>query len=713
MATPIRRILQAHPRVWIAVAVLLAVVVACGVTWRRWTSEGVQLARAHAEFARTHPGWSFPGRVYGHSGGERVLIGWLVGPEGEIREHLPLEDAPQHLIDAILAAEDREFRSHGGVNLKAALRSLIANLRGRSYAQGASTLSMQVVRGLNQQREKTLWRKLREAALAAGVDRSLGKDGVLGMYLDIPYLGQAGNLSVCGFAAASRYYFGKPAAELSLSEAATLAAMLPAPRRYSPQHEPALARERRDRILQAMHEEFGYDVRSALAEPVVSVAKPYWTERHPSVLSAVRAELESRFGKEAVFSHGLEVDTGIELRDQEETESLFAATVARYRSILSSRKDASLEAAGVAIDVETGLVRAMFAGTDATSTGFNRATQAHRQAGSAFKPLVYALAFESPPGARPRFTAASIEPNQPRDFKTPTGIWRPRNVAGHYTPTASLAYALAWSQNIATASLLEELGGPRRLIELASRLGVDTRQFPEELGIAFGQAEVTLVEMAQVTATVANGGHRVAPTALLRVRDGAGRELLGPPQAKREQVLSPEAAALTRELMRLVVEYGTGGAVRGAGGEPGYQGLVIGKTGTTDSEKDLWFIGATPRLAMVVWLGHDVPKRIGASASDLAAPLWGAWMRRLANPPHPRKFEWGPQLVFSGICTVTGKLASPGCKVIPAPFLPGTAPKKRCATEHPVTDEAEEAARESLWKRLERERTEAEAIPMP
>ena len=712
MATPIR-IVAGHPRTAIAVVLTLGAAVACALTWIRWTSEGAQLARAHAAFERTHPGWSFPGRVYGRSGDERVLIGWLLGPDGEIREHLPLEQAPRHLIDAIIAAEDRDFRSHGGVNLKAALRSLIANVRGGSYAQGGSTLSMQVVRSLTEQREKKLWRKLREAALAVGVERELGKDGVLGMYLDIPYLGQAGAMSVCGFEAASRFYFGKPAPQLSMSEAATLVAMLPAPGRFSPQHEPDLARERRDRILRAMHEEFGYDVGTSLAEPVVSVAKPYWSERHPSVLSAVRASLEERLDKDAVYSHGLEVDTGIELRQQEETENLFAATLARYRSIIGASKDSPLEAAGVAIDVHTGLVRAIFAGTDATPTGFNRATQARRQSGSAFKPLVYALAFESAAGTPPRFTAASIEPNEPRDFRTPTGIWRPRNVGGHYTPTASLAYALAWSQNVATASLLEELGGPRPLIALASRFGIDTRHFPEELGIAFGQAEVTLVEMAQVTAAIANGGYRVTASPLLRVRDGAGREILRPPTAQGEQVLSPEAAVLTRELMRLVVEYGTGGAVRGAGGEPGYPGLAIGKTGTTDAEKDLWFIGATPELATVVWLGHDTPKRIGASASDLAAPLWGAWMHRLANAPPLKKFEWGPPLVYSSICTVTGKLAGPSCKAIPAPFLPGTAPKKRCTVEHPATDEAESAARESLWKRLERERAETEAMPMP
>jgi penicillin-binding protein 1A len=562
---------------------------------------------------------------------------------------------------------------------------------------------MQVVRALSQRREKTLWRKLREVALAFGLERELGKDGVLAMYLDIPYLGQAGDLSVCGFAAASRFYFGKSAAELSLSEAATLAAILPAPARFSPRQDPALARERRDRLLRAMNELFGYDVTAALDDPVRSVARPYWTDRHPSTLSAVRAELERRFGKSSPYSHGLEVDTGIELHAQDETEKLFSATLARYESILGPSKEGPLEAAGVAIDVDTGLVRALFAGTDATSTGFNRATQARRQPGSSFKPLVYALAFDSQPGTRPRFTAASVEPNEPRDFKTPTGIWRPRNVGGLYTPTASLAYALSWSQNVATASLLERLGGPRPLIALASRLGVDTTRFPEELGIAFGQAEVTLVEMAQATAAIANGGYRVEATHLLHVRDGAGRVLLDAPPSKKKPVLNPQAAALTRELMRLVVEAGTGGAVRGAGGQPGYRGLAIGKTGTTDAEKDLWFMGATPRVAMVVWLGYDRPRRIGASASDLAAPLWGGWMRRLATPEHPSTFDWGPPLARASICTITGLLAGADCKALAAPFLEGTAPRKRCLGDHPLAEEGSEHARESLWERLEQD----------
>jgi penicillin-binding protein 1A len=174
-------------------------------------------------------------------------------------------------------------------------------------------------------------------------------------------------------------------------------------------------------------------------------------------------------------------------------------------------------------------------------------------------------------------------------------------------------------------------------------------------------------------------------------------------------VLSAEAAALTRELMRLVIDVGTGGAVRGARGEVGYVGPAIGKTGTTDEEKDLWFLGATPRYAAAVWLGYDRPKRIGASASDLAAPMWGWWIGRATkNDGAPPSFPEEPRIVRRAICTVTGKLAGPSCQAIPAPFVPGTEPRSQCAVAHPHpgTQDFPGGPRESLWKRLAREEEE-------
>ncbi len=738
----------------LAVAAIPASMVA-----REWAAEGVALADAHARHEVSHPGWSFPARIYTaptpltedpkrlvaeakargyvedckstdagefcaktgtvvpRSGDalEPVLLGWLIGPDAEIREHLPLADAPKHLLDAILAAEDRAYHEHHGVNLKAMARAVVANAQEGGYAQGGSTLTMQVVRNLAQRREKTVDRKLREMVLAYAIDEHLGKDGVLQMYLDAPYLGQRGSLSICGFQAAARHYFGKDATALTLAEAATLAAILPAPGKFAPDRFPDRAKERRDRVLRAMGELFGYDVTEALATPIATVEPEPLDERWPAYLSATRAYLEGALPPEVLYGAGLTVTVGLDVHAQEEAEKLFPAKTKYFESIVGKRGTGPLQAAAVLLDVQTGLVRAVYGGSDVTSTSFNRATQARRQAGSSFKPLVYALAFsQTGPDGKPKYTAAHTEPNAPRTFKTPQGDWRPRNVGGEYSETACLAQGLAWSQNIATASLLEEVGGPKALIPFAQKLGFDTSKYPEEMGLALGQGEVTPLEMAQFTAIVSNGGRKVTGSPVLRAVDAAGVERLGPPAAG-EQVLPAEAAALTRELMRLVIDVGTGGASRGAGGEGGYQGQALGKTGTTDSEKDLWFVGATPTLAMAVWLGYDVPAPLGAAASDLAAPLWGWWMNRVTKfQGDPPTFPEEPKLAKRWVCTVTGKISGATCKGISAPFLPNTAPKEGCPIEHPpppepVEGEEPKPGHESLWKRMAREKAEKEA----
>lgn len=783
LSRPRRRVLR-----WllaIALVGLAAVAVLAAAVWptaKTWQREGIVLAEAHRRYTVAHPGWSFPARVVTtpllasapavarvaearargflerceqkprpfvgppapgrpeppgwycaktgevvpsrSDGFEPLTLGWLIGPEGEIREHLPLEAAPKHLIDAIIAAEDRGFRSHYGVNPVAVLRAAFADTSDGGYVQGASTLSMQIARAFTQRREKTLLRKLREIVIATGIDRHLGKDGVLQAYLDAPYLGQRGGLSICGFQAAARHYYGKDARELDLSEAATLAAILPAPGKFAPDRFPERAKERRDRVLAVMGASLGYDVKSAIAAPIKVVPPAGAQERFPAYLSAVRAWLEARLPPETLYGSGLVVTASIDLAMQAETERLFDQKLDYYQSLIARPGMPPLQAAAVLLDVETGRVRAIYGGRDADATSFNRATQARRQGGSAFKPVVYALAMAQEPGAdgRPPFTAGSTEPNAPRLFKTAHGDWRPRNIGGEYSPNAALAHGLAWSQNIATASLLEHLGGPRPLIDFAARLGFDTSHFPEEMGLALGQGEVTPLEMARFAALIANGGLRVEGRPVLRAVDAAGIERI-PQPGPGTRVLSAEAAALTRELMRLVIDVGTGGTVRGAGGEAGYPGTAMGKTGTTDGEKDLWFVGATPRYAASVWLGYDRPAGLSYSASDLAAPLWGWWLRRMtAADGAPPAFSTEPKLVRRWICSASGKIAGASCRGINAPFVPGTEPKARCPEDHPPLEvpdghraaataaaEGTTPAYESLWKKLARQKDEQAA----
>lgn len=758
----LRRLLAWTVAVFVLGAVLVAIPAAAA--WTRWSAEGVALAEQHRSYEVAHPGWSFPARVltspvpldlpakrlvaeakargylvgcpepgpgeYCEKSGrvtpregtelEPIVLGWLVGPDGELREHLPIERAPKHLVDAILATEDREFHEHTGVNWGAMARAALRNAQEGGYAQGGSTLTMQVVRNLAQRREKTAARKLREMALALALDEHLGKEGVLQMYLDAPYLGQRGSLSICGFQAAAWHYFGKDAGDLTLAESATLAGILPAPGRFAPDRYPDRARERRDLVLRAMAEFFDYDVTAALSEPVRTVPPAPLPERYPAYLSATRAWLEQNLSPTVVYGAGLTVTVGLDVYAQEQADELFPAKTAYFETLVGKKRaDAHLQAAAVLLDTDTGLIRAIWGGSDVTAISFNRATQARRQPGSSFKPLVYALAFEQQnPDGTPRFTAASTEPNSPRVFKTPQGDWKPRNVGGEYSTTASLAHGLAWSQNIATASLLEDLGGPKPLIAFAKKLGFDTSKFKDEMGIALGQAEVTPLEMAQLAAIIANGGRKVAGTPVLRAVDAGGVERLSPPRAG-EAVVSPEAAALTRELMRLVIEIGTGGASRGAGGEGGYAGPAIGKTGTTDGEKDLWFIGATPRYAMAVWLGYDQPTPLGVAASDLAAPLWGWWMGRVTRHDGPfPEFPAEPKTERRWVCTLSGRSSNGTCKNIGAPFLPGTAPKGACPIQHPPQPPPEldenglplATGHESLWKKLARQRAEREKL---
>jgi len=622
-------------------------------------------------------GWTRPVAL------EPILIGNLVGTDGEIRTHLPLDEAPEHLIDAIVASEDIDFWEHPGVNPLASLRALWANVQQSRYSQGASTITMQVVRRLSQNQEKTISRKIREMAMAVTLDGYLGKEGVLQMYLDAPYLGQAGNLSICGFEAAAQHYWGKSAKELSLGQAATLAGILPAPGRYGPDIAPKLAKLRRDRVLRRM-EVMGYDVSKARAEPVEVVLTPVPGILYPAYIQATRAWLEAHLPTMTVYGAGLNVYTALDVVAQERTERLLTEGLEYMEASLGAGNGEPLQAAAALVDPYTGAMVAVFAGRGATATSFNRATQARRQAGSAFKPLVYALAFSRMDGdGMPLYNAADTVPNRRRTFENTDG-WRPRNVGGKYSDTIPLAQALASSSNVGTASLLEELGGPRHLVDFADRMGFEKRWLPEEMGLALGQGEVTPLEMAAFVGAVINGGRRASGSPILSARDAA-RQIPVAALSTERPVMPPEAAMLTRELMRGVVLSGTGGSTRGINGRPGFTGEAIGKTGTTDKEFDLWFVGGTARYASALWVGYDTPAPVGGSASEVAAPLWGWWMAGIHDGLDPRPFD-GPEFEYRRICTVTGKRPQKGCLSIRAPFLPGTGPKdvsKVCAKVDP------------------------------
>ena len=626
---------------------------------------------------------------------EPIELGPLIGPDAEIRYHLPIEETPPHLIAALLHSEDAEFYKHSGVNFIAFGRAILANLQGGTYAQGASTITMQVVRNLTQDKEKNLKRKLREVIQSLLVERHLSKSEILQFYLDMPYLGQDGSYSICGFAAASLFYFQKDIRDININEAAILVGILPAPAAYRPDKSPAKAQQKRDRVLKIMAAN-GWNVNDALESAIpISSVSPLGQFRFTAFAQASLSWLEDHLETQILYSTGLQVFTSLDVVMQDRTEKIFTDKLSFFMRELRLPTDPGMQAGAVLIDPATGYLKAIYGGDIRSPYDFSRATQARRQAGSSFKPLVYALAFSKPKGDGVLWRAFDTIGNTRKTFANTNG-WRPRNNGGKYSQYSTLAKGLTLSENIATASLLESLGGPKELIRFADDLGFETKDYPEELGLALGQAEVTPLEMGTFVAMLANGGTQVYGQPVTHAIDQNGENHiyitgLG------GRVLEESTVALTRDIMRLVILQGTGGASRGALGERGFTGNAFGKTGTTDSNKDLWFIGSSTILSGAVWLGYDKPLNMKGSASDLAAPLWGWWMRSMHQDLNVPKDFTGRTTKPKYVCRETGKYRNATCKTMPIPTIDGQRPRGRCTENHPPPDPNKQY--NSLWKR--------------
>ena len=613
---------------------------------------------------------------------EPIQIGMLIGKEGELREHLPIDEVPQVLIDALLASEDADFYSHQGINFIALIRAFWFNMQTGSYSQGASTINMQVIRNLSQYKEKTLTRKLDEIAAAYFLDQYLSKNEILQLYVNIPYLGQYRSYPICGFSMAAKHYYNKSIQEITLDEAATLVGILPAPGLYRPDKYPEKAKKRRNQVLRQMAIQKNYRIGEAFQKPIVVSSLTLPEPKYPDFLSYVYQWLEENYDDKTLYGSGINIFTSLDVVLQERSKKMLPFWLNKLQEKTGYKYQSPVETAGAIIDTKKGTLLALYGGNMQLHTDFNRATQAKRQAGSSFKPLVYALAFSRTNRAgKPQWTSFDTVRNYKHNFSGTDG-WRPRNTSGYYSKKSSLAAGLARSQNIATADLLQRLGGPEPLIQFAAEFGFDTSAFPREMGLALGQAEVTPLELTRFVASIGNGGRISRGLPVISGKDLLGRErIMQSPIGY--QILNEQSAALIRELMRLVVTSGTGYSSRGVGAFPGYKGSAIGKTGTTDKSKDLWFIGATPKYSASLWIGMDKPENLYVSASDFAAPLWGWWMHSIHKDIEEASDFEGMDLDSMPICRETGLNPNRSCPLIQAPVLKGQKPAGYCPHEHP------------------------------
>lgn len=558
--------------------------------------------------------------------------------KGGKREVLSYEEIPPVLVEAILAIEDRRFFDHSGVDVNGLARALLRNAGDERLGQGGSTITQQLVKNTYLSPEKTLQRKYAEAMLSLALERRLSKKDIFALYCNEIYLGQRGAVAVRGVKEAATVFFGKELRDLTLAEAATLAGMIQSPAHYSPLRNPAAAQARRDIVLEGMQENGAItreQQQAAAAEPINVTSRveldnslaPYFVDYVPRV---------------AEDSEGRRVYTTIDLELQDLAEQALKKQLERFKD-----QDKKPQAALVALDPHTGNVLAMVGGSDYATSQLNRATDARRQPGSTFKPFVYAAAVED------GFSPVQLFMDAPREFVYDrTRTYRPANYGGGYSMgEVTMRTGLVKSLNVVTVDVALQTG-LARIANLAAAFGLPKpERYP---ALALGTEEATPLQLASAYAAFVNEGRRVDPKVIASIDDPPAAHA---PENNTPQVVSPQTAYVITNMLAGVIERGTARKARGA--IPGT--AIAGKTGTS---RDGWFVGYSPNLVCVVWIGYDDNAQLGLTGAEAALPAWVDFMKgAIAVRPDlgGENFECPEGIKFVEIDTATGLLSTLSC----------------------------------------------------
>lgn len=542
-----------------------------------------------------------------------VLLGRFSAQADEDRELLPLSAIPQPLIDSLLVTEDQHFYQHIGISFSAIARAAWVNLRAGETEQGASTITQQLVKNYFLNAERSWWRKLREALMAIVLEWNYSKDEILEAYLNEIYFGQDGQRAIHGVALASRYYFGKPVAELDAADMALLIGLIRGPSYYSPWKHPARAAERRNHVLSRRHlagqldaEELTHWQRAPLG---VLHAPRALSGKMPAVLDLVRRELHADLGQSDTSRSGLQVFTSIDPVLQRKTELVVEKGLQRLDP------NGPLQAAVVATDHRLGRLRAIVAGRDSSYAGFNRALDAKRPVGSTLKPMIYYAALNQPN----RFDLGTTLQDAAFIMRADDGSsWQPKNYDGIARGIVPLQRALAESLNLATARLAMEVSLPT--IETTLRqLGLqrDIHLWPS---LALGALELSPLEVTTLYSGFANGNTVRVPKAIRAVRRDDGKSWLRADETHGR--LAASTSFLVDYAMQAVVREGTGRAL----GARFPQADLAGKTGTTNDQRDSWFAGFDGEHLAVIWVGRDDNQSTGLTGASGAMQLFADWL---------------------------------------------------------------------------------------
>lgn len=646
------------------------------------------------------------------------------------RSIVPLDSLPEHVGEAFVAMEDKRFWKHHGVDWTRVFGAAYRNIKELGIAEGSSTITMQLARNAFPDQlpanQRTIWRKVAEARVARMIEKEYTKQEILQLYLNQIYFGNG----AYGIEAASQEYFSHPAAKLTLAEAATLAALPRAPSRLNPRSNRARALEGRKVVLKRMTEQ-GF-LTAAEAEEASKArlklrkGREKATGPAPYFVEEVRQVLEDNLG-DAIYSKGYTIHTTLDVKLQRALEQEVTAQMRaiesgafgsfRHTTYEVARADTArddddegtryLQTAAIFMDAKSGDIRALMGGRNFEDSQYDRAVNARRQPGSAFKPFVYAAAFAQ--GYSPTYQLA----DKPlRLVLSRNQVWEPKNYDGGYSGAVSLRDALTYSKNIPTIRLANEIG-ISRAIDMARQMGLSGK-IPAVPSVVLGTAEVTPMEMTSAFAGFATLGTSPLPRYVTKVVDRDGR-IVWSQEPQTREVIDPAVAFMTVSLMQDVVTRGTAASVRAAG----YTAPAAGKTGTTNDAADIWFIGFTPDIVGTIWMGFDKRTTIVRSASggELVAPVWGRVMRRAGR----KSAGWAPPPgIETRVVDENGNAIGSNCPTGGVTrreyFLQGTAPFEQCyqsydtyaydSLGYPMTGEVEEdtaftsSRDEGWWERM-------------
>jgi len=604
---------------------------------------------------------------------EPEVIGRLLPGAPAERVEVQLGQLKPYLVKGLLASEDRFFYYHPGIDPIRIVEAAISDLRAHRLVQGASTLTQQLARTFMERHERTFSRKFRELAVTMVLEIRLKKDEILERYINDVPMGEYEGSPIDGMPQAARYFFNKDLAEVTPAEAATLIGMIQAPTLYDPRRHPDACIKRRNVVLGVMKHAGVIDdptYRAALAAPL-QITKPPGLRRAPYFTDYVTAFVSKIPGFDGNFQ-GLKVYTTLDTEMQADAVDAVNDNIDQleknHRRLRRSAIDAKLQTSLVALDAETGAIRAMIGGRDYSESQFNRAANAERQPGSAFKPIVYLAALDPERAPfSPPLTLASALPDEPMSF----GGWTPANYERTYQPQVTVVQALYESLNVPTAYVGNELG-PAKIVKTAHELGIN-EDLPAVLPISIGADETTLLELTSAYQVFATEGLQSPPYAVEAVVDAKGHQIYLHEDVE-NRVIRPAVAYLITGALKAVLRYGTGASA----GRLGLDFPAAGKTGTTQDYKDAYFIGYTPAIVCGVWVGFDQPESLGLTGAQAALPAWVQFMQDAA-PADPEDFPEPSGVTMATIDPESGGLATSACpKQVELPFLIGTAPTQMC-----------------------------------